>query len=308
MASEGLKVIQWYVDTRELWPEATKTAQLEDAASEYLELLTPEERTGVLKYYFVRDAKMSLASQLLKHFVVSKTAGIPWLETKLSRDANKKPVFVSSTGEQPVSFNVTHQAGIVALAAVAGYPATSGAVDVGTDVVCVSERRDRDHKMIREQGWATFIDMHADVFGREETRDIKENPLSGAPPDVLRGSEERKVDFQLRRFYALWCLREAYVKMTGEALLAPWLHDLNFRDLRAPAPGEAIPRHDIAFKGAKVTDANVCLRSLGDDYMTCTALRTPARKEDGLGWGLGPYESVDITSILAHAQADNAAM
>jgi hypothetical protein len=30
-SSAGVKVIQWIVDTRDLWPEASKTAQLEVA-------------------------------------------------------------------------------------------------------------------------------------------------------------------------------------------------------------------------------------------------------------------------------------
>lgn len=34
MGSENLKVIQYLVDTRKLWPGATKTAQLENEVSE----------------------------------------------------------------------------------------------------------------------------------------------------------------------------------------------------------------------------------------------------------------------------------
>ncbi|KAI1873924.1 uncharacterized protein JN550_003193 [Neoarthrinium moseri] len=306
MASEGPVLIQWIVDTRSLWPEATKTAQLEDVAPQYLALLTPEERTGVLKYYFVRDAKMSLASQLLKHYVVSKTQGIPWASTKLTRDSHKKPIYLSPSGEQPVYFNVSHQAGIVALTAVTDYPAGFGPVDVGVDVVCVNERADRDHKMIQTQGWGTFVDMHADVFGRSEAADLKDVSLAGQPRHII--------DANLRKFYALWCLREAYVKMTGEALLAEWLNDLEFKSLRAPVPalnevqtaGDAqdtiIREHEVLFKGKKVDDANICLRSLGKDYMTCTAVRTPKAKDDALRWDFGPFETIDISIILEHAE------
>ncbi|KAK9419426.1 putative Phosphopantetheinyl transferase [Seiridium unicorne] len=305
MATNGPQVIQWIVDTRNLWPEATKPAQLETAAPEYLALLTPQEKAGVLKYFFVRDAKMSLASHFLKHYVLSKTLRIPWSATTITRDTHGKPIYIAPDGSQPVQFNVSHQNGIVALSAVAGYDGP-GTVDVGVDVVCVSERESRDHHMIQTEGWAKFVDMHSDVFGRSETRDLKNMP-------PLAGQSKEAVDAHLRKFYTLWCLREAYVKMTGEALLAVWLHDLEFQSFRAPDaavaetqaagdPEKTIVReHEVLFKGKKVDDANICLRSLGKDYMTCTAVRTPAKKEVALGWELGPFETIDIATILKHA-------
>ncbi|ETS77820.1 hypothetical protein PFICI_09882 [Pestalotiopsis fici W106-1] len=310
MTKTSVQVIQWIVDTRNLWPEATKPAQLETVAPEYLAILTPEEKKGVLKYFFIRDAKMSLASQFLKHYVLSKTLGLPWSATTITRDPHGKPIYVAPDGSRPVEFNVSHQNGIVALAAVAHYDGP-GAVDVGVDVVCVNEREARDHKMIETEGWARFVDMHADVFGKSETVDLKAvGRLTGQSKDVLNA--------HLRKFYALWCLREAYVKMTGEALLAPWLHQLEFQNLRAPEAGHTdasgtlvqtaddppstiIREHEVLFKGAKVDDANICLRSLGRDYMTATAVRTPASKEIALGWDLGPFETLDLSIILKHA-------
>ncbi|XXH02283.1 hypothetical protein Hte_008653 [Hypoxylon texense] len=316
MGSDKVEVIQYLVDTRDLWPRATKTKDLENEASRALALLTEEEQKGVLRYYFVPDAKMSLASHLLKHWVVSKYAGVPWWDTKLTRDPNGKPIYVDpATGKQPVFFNVSHQAGLVALVAVAGY---GGQADVGTDVVCTSERRTRDHRIVNTEGWSKFVDMHADVFGRLEASYLKGDLLSTQPglPELARG--EQIVDFKLRCFYTLWCLREAYVKMTGEALLASWLKDLNFRRFRAPEPGarfeqlpdaeavekqEIIKDHEITFHGKRVEEANICLRSLGPDYMTCSAIRTPQKKEDGLSWDIGPYGFLPIEEILSHAEA-----
>ncbi|CAJ2503774.1 Uu.00g111680.m01.CDS01 [Anthostomella pinea] len=323
MGSDKVEVIQYLVDTRKLWPQATKTNQLEHEASRALALLTEEERAGVLRFYFVADAKMSLASHLLKHWVVSRYCGIPWRDTKLTRDAHGKPIFVdAATGQQPVAFNVSHQAGLVALVAVHGYEA--GKVDAGVDIVCTSERQDRDRRMVRVEGWAKFVDMHAEVFGASEAAYLKKDLLASSAsasqpgPDLPPlAREEDMVDFKLRGFYTLWCLREAYVKMTGEALLAEWLRDLNFRGFRAPEPGDAdsfvqasdeeepaqvIRVHDVLFKGRKVDDANICLRALGPDYMTCTAVRTPGRKEDGLGWELGPFAFLALERILDDAE------
>ncbi|KAI8951807.1 phosphopantetheinyl transferase [Xylaria longipes] len=320
MASSEVKVIQYLVDTRELWPAAAKASDLLNEASRPFALLTPEERTKVLKYYFVADAKMALASHLLKHWVVSKYCGVPWRETKLSADTNGKPVFKDAAGRQPVVFNVSHQAGLVALVAAHGYDAANGGdsskVDIGTDIVCVSERRRRDHQMIRAEGWPRFVDMHAEVFGRSEAAYLKTG-LAALPAYAALQTEDERRDYKLRAFYTLWCLREAYVKMTGEALLAEWLGDLVFQGFEPPEPGTAfaqsddddddprqiIRRHDVVFKGSKVEDANICIRSLGPDYMTCTAVRTPERKEDALGWELGPYGFLTVDEIVAHGEA-----
>lgn len=282
----------------------------------------------MLKYYFVADAKMSLVSHLLKHWAVARHAGVPWAETRLTRDARTKPVHVDGAGRQPVAFNVSHQAGLVALVVARGRgygPDGDGdgdggpAADVGIDVVCTSERRERDRRVVRTEGWPSFVDMHAEVFGAGEASDLR------AAGDGDGDGDDLDLDFRLRRFYTLWCLREAYVKMTGEALLAPWLRDLDFVRFRAPAPGppggagdgagvgvggpvppredEAVTTHEIVFRGQAVDDANVCIRSLGPDYMVCTAVRTPLRKEDALGLDLRSYEFLSIEEILEVAEA-----
>lgn len=282
-------------------------------AARALALLNEDERKGVLKYLFVRDAKMSLASHLLKHYAISKLLALPWSSTKITRNSKTKPVYVDpSTGTSPIDFNVSHQAGLVALVAAAGYG--PGEVDVGCDVVCVNEREDRDHKMIEAEGWGSFVDMHADVFAPGEASYLKYQILSAIPGALQPGVSARdKNAFKLRCFYTLWGLREAYVKMTGDALLAPWLKVLEFKNFKPPQPqsgmgakredGQDVVRvEDIWFEGEKVEDANVCLRSLGPDYMTCSALRTPKQKDLGLGAELGPYEVVEIEEILEWAE------
>lgn len=279
----------------------------------------------MLRYLFVRDAKMSLASHLLKHYVVSRSLDLAWADTKLSRNAKTKPVYVDpATGKSPIDFNVSHQAGLVALVAAYGYgygeegngeEEGEELVDVGCDVVCVNERADRDHGMIAKEGWPMFVDMHADVFAPGEADYLKYRILSAIPGALPPGASARQAnEFKLRCFYTLWCLREAYVKMTGEALLAPWLKVLEFKNFKPPQPqtdmnkaradGEDVVQvQDVWFEGNKVDDANVCLRSLGADYMTCTAVRTTRNKEVGLGLELGAYELVEMNEILDYAES-----
>ncbi|KAI3540762.1 phosphopantetheinyl transferase [Colletotrichum abscissum] len=304
-------IIQWILDTRHLWPEATETKQLEQAASRAFALLSADERKAVLKYYHVRDAKLSLGSHLLKRYAISRFCGVPWHDATAIRDERTKPIFRTADGTSPLSFNVSHQAGLVAMFAVHGYDVTArGPVDVGVDIVCTSERRTRDHGMLTKEGWPKFVDVHADVLSPIEANFLKWQVLAAIPPGLKPGASlEDAADFKLRCFYALWCLREAYVKMTGEALLAPWLGDLQFKKFRPPTPAEsfgaeseAVADHEIVFKGAKVEDANVSLRALGPDYMTCSAVRTPEHKEDGLAFELGPYKMLDIDEVLAFGE------
>ncbi|KAK4673807.1 hypothetical protein QC763_115190 [Podospora pseudopauciseta] len=318
-------LVQWILDTRPWYPEATQTKQLETHASRALSLLPESERASVLRYFHVRDAKMSLASHLLKHYAITKLTPTPWSATTITRNSKTKPVYLDpSTGQEPVSFNVTHQAGLVALVAVANYH--SGQADTGVDVVCTSERRDRDHKLILTDpaGWPGFVDMHADVFGPGEVTYLKYRVLSAVPGLVSGSKPEDLIDGKLRAFYALWALREAYIKLTGEALLAEWLRELEFVSFRPPRPTEAwevparedddddvdtdtaqaIRKFDIRFRGGKVEDVKMCLRSMGPDYMIATAVRTPDRKEDALGWELGPYEFLELDELLDFAEAN----
>lgn len=292
---------------------------------------------------------MALVSHLLKHWAVATTCGVPWSQTGLGRDERGKPIFTTRTGSssstatarQPVFFNVSHQAGLVALIAATKSSTTGDVddnwrVDVGTDIVCTSERRERDHKMIRENGWSEFVNMHAEVFGRAETEHLKHGDLlrtsssssSSSPPvttpsaNTTSAAAAAAIDAKLRAFYALWCYREAYVKMTGDALLASWLNDLEFRDFRAPEPGPpagangSLTQHqqvgqpaeqvrrgcEILLSGEQVDDANVCLRSLGPDFMTCSAVRTPRDKTVAMGIELGPYEWLSLEQILGDAE------
>lgn len=259
---------------------------------------------------------MVLGSHLLKHYLIARFCGVPWREIKLTRDAHKKPIYRdAATGKLPIAFNVSHQAGIVALVAVHGYD--RGQVDVGVDVVCTSERRGRDLQSVEKQGWLSFVDVYADVFARSEVNYLKYQILSTVPgaPRGPGTTQEQIADFKLRCFYTIWCLREAYVKMTAEALVADWLGALEFRNFvpPAPTPGFDVPadedglqvvrEHEIHFRGRRVDDANVCLRALGPDYIFATAVRTAPNKEDGLAFRLGPFQMLSVEDILTFAES-----
>ncbi|TGO52323.1 hypothetical protein BCON_0143g00050 [Botryotinia convoluta] len=342
MASPGSEpyIVQWLLDTRLLWPVHRKdkpreeVAELRTAASRALALLSESEQESVLKYYHVKDAKMSLASHLLKHLVIAKYCNVPWSKTTISRESNGKPCYISAADQPRIEFNVSHQAGLVTLIAVIG---GDGTINVGTDIVCANERLSHDYKYIEKSGFFEWIDMHGEVFADSEVNHMKLSILGldeAAPGKKLHGygndalsrcqwrnrqldlvitdsegkaeqsriDSNKVIDAKIRRFYAMWCLRETYVKMTGEALLAPWLKDLEIRDARSPTAsevhdlnslerGETIDNYRIVFKGREVTNVHMELAALGPHYMVGGAVRVT---ENDKKLGLGPWKELDL--------------
>jgi 4'-phosphopantetheinyl transferase len=292
-------------------------------------LLSESEQASVLKYYFVKDAKMSLGSALLKHLIITKYCKVPWSSSTISRKGNGKPCFISKSGDSKIDFNVSHQAGIVSLIAAIG---STEDVQVGTDVVCANERLKSDYAHIEKEGFFDWVDMHADVFAEKEINHMKLSPVMvdfGIPVASIHGygndelsrcqwrnrplyikikteSGDEKmarvesntvVDSKLRRFYAMWCLREAYVKMTGEALLAPWLKDLVIADVEAPVAGKdtnetyslkeggTFTNFECFMKGERVTDVKIDLTAFGEAYIVGGAIRLPRAYEETLVFG-----------------------
>jgi 4'-phosphopantetheinyl transferase len=244
-----------------------------------------------------------------------------------------------------VDFNVSHQAGIVSLIAVVG----AKGVTVGTDVVCVNERIQNDYKHIEKDGFFDWVDMHADVFAESEVNFMKLYPvdldlnipgaeIKGYGKDAtsrcqwrnrkleikaVNGGNGRKmevesnkvIDAKLRRFYAMWCLRETYVKMTGEALLAPWLKELEISNVRIPGPwpgfneegsleeGDMVEELRILFKGKLVTNVKMELTALGKDFMVGGAIRLTTRV-DKSDLAMGQWKELDLgTDVLAFGES-----
>ncbi|TVY46762.1 4'-phosphopantetheinyl transferase NpgA [Lachnellula occidentalis] len=323
------QIVQWLLDTRDLWPvphrarSKDQVQELKSVASRALALLSSAEQDSVLRYYHVKDAKMSLASHLLKHLVITKYCNVPWSKSKISRQpTHGKPCYIPEGIEDHMhmDFNVSHQAGIVSLIAAIGF---ENQVDVGTDVVCANERLIQDYSNIDKEGFFAWVDIHGDVFADSELQDMKLSPVSAESVGILGGEVEgyakdtlsrcqwrnKKLDIKvvkadgvpesvelssnvvlnakLRRFYAMWCLRETYIKMTGEALLASWLKDLEISNVQTPAAkdsadsssleiGDVARDFKIVFKGKPVNDVNMELSALGPAYMIGGCVRPSA--------------------------------
>jgi len=236
--------------------------------------VSSEEQGKACKFYFIKDAKLSLASSLLKRLFVSKTAGIPWKEVTYTRRGDKthgKPCCVLPQAQHlHLDFNVTHQAGLAALIG----SSVSG-VEVGIDITCVDEREENDIRMIEEEGFDHWIDIHEEMFSFADLQSMKQSAKAA----------NGELSSSLRTFYTYWCLKEAYIKMVGEGLLAKWLKHVEFRHVRCPqavAPkrgaqrwGDMVTGVEVWVRGQRRDDVILTLQAFEENYIIGTAIQQP---------------------------------
>ncbi|PKY02759.1 hypothetical protein P168DRAFT_272258 [Aspergillus campestris IBT 28561] len=297
--SDSQSLLRWYIDTRPL-TASTTTLPL-------LDTLQPSDQETVKKYYHLKDKHMSLASYLLKYLFIHRTCRIPWDKITISRTPppHHRPCFIPSlalTTDNPkglptIEFNVSHQASLIALAgtttpASSPNPTASSSPNpsttptpstpqLGIDITCVNERRSTDTTQQTRPALEEFVDIFSEVFSQRELQTIK----NAAAPTPGR-SESDAVAYAFRLFYTYWALKEAYIKMTGEALLAPWLRELEFLDVVAPDPPAAggggasslecgVPYTGVRtlLYGQRVADVRIEVVALGEDYLIATAAR-----------------------------------
>ncbi|KAL4807347.1 hypothetical protein BDV18DRAFT_137504 [Aspergillus unguis] len=294
------KLTRWYIDTRNL-TNSHSTLTL-------LWSLRIPDQVASQRFYHLKDKHMSLASNLLKYLYIHRTCRIPWEAINISRtaDPHRRPCYIPDLSKlrkneplnwQPVNveFNVSHQAGMVALV---GTPTplspTSGAgtqtehtkPQVGVDITCVNERKggkeeDRKLSVLRE-----FVDIFSEVFSPGEIAAMKRVQVLSSGDTSTTLSDEQLVEYGYRLFYTYWALKEAYIKMTGEALLAPWLRELEFSNVVAPGPESGDEKFGEPYKEVKTTlrnklveDVRIEVAALEADYLFATAAR---------GDGIGP--------------------
>ena len=202
--------------------------------------------------------------------------------------------------KQPyIDFNISHQAGLVVLVGT-----TACGVEVGVDVTCVDERDDmasirKRGVGVEQDGFGAWVDVYEQVLSSREMADLKgwlpvgdETTGSGTGNDIRSGTlytthdSETVLRMKLRRFYTLWAYKEAYLKMTGEALLADWVKELEFDNLRAPRPSVSGGEEDSSSLGEKVTDVvpkragekisgtTMEIQAFEENYLIATAIRS----------------------------------
>ncbi|MCJ1278913.1 hypothetical protein MMC21_006734 [Puttea exsequens] len=280
----GITVFRWLLDVGPIWenPAASKS-RLREATAQWareqdvqdaMSLLTDEEKAKVLRFYRPSDAKLSLGSFLLKHNAIARTCGVSWSEAIIGEDSKRKPCYKKPSNPEATTmeFNVSHHGDLVALVGCPGSTAK-----LGVDIVKMNWVK--DYALVLRDGFRTWASTYEMVFSDREVNDI-----AGYEPPVP-GTPEEKIRAQLRHFYAHWCLKEAYVKMTGEALLAPWLRDVEFRNVQVPLPtsrvqhsrdinhewGQTCTDVEIWWSGSRVTHVKLEIQAFREDYMIATA-------------------------------------
>lgn len=117
---------------------------------------------------------------------------------------------------------------------------------------------------------------------------------SSASPDSSDGAwEVELVAARLRRFYTFFALKEAYIKMTGEALLAKWLRDLEFRNVTAPGVaeegkwGEVEVGFEVWFRKERVEGLRIEVVGFGAEFVVALVGKGMGRERQGQGPGQG---------------------
>lgn len=312
-------VYRWLLDTTQLWPAPASNSHgysltstehwATGDASRALSVLPPEETAKVLRFRRSQDAKLKLGSYLLKHLAIVRSCDILWSESVISVADNGKPCYnpPEDAQEKTVHFNVSHHGAVVVLIGRAG-PGPR----LGIDVMQVNW--DKDRRSVAREGFEGWVRIFQDVFSEREVADmvstipetytLEDSAVVNLKEVEERGgsykigdedlivqipngreqtiSPEARLKARFRRFYTFWSLKEAYIKMTGEALMAKWLRELEFRNVRVPQTSKQL--QSAGLWGSIVSDVEVWLENVkegktcmeiqafGEDYIISTAV------------------------------------
>ena len=266
------------LDVEPLWPfdyhgdlpfRSTELWVRNEKNKEVLQYLPSAEQAKVLAYVRHTDAKLCLGSCLLKRRAISEACGVPWSDITISEDSNRKPCYrPTDPSSKRFEFNVSHHGSVVALVACVG-----DNVKLGVDVVKVDT--EKDYPKVLREGFESWARTYEAVFSSRETEDI----INYAPSEAMASTDQ--VGAQLRHFYAHWCLKEAYVKMTGEALMAKWLRQVEFRHVKVPAAsltgfwGKICTQVEVWAHGKKVDNVTLRIQAFREEYMIAVCASTP---------------------------------
>jgi 4'-phosphopantetheinyl transferase len=131
------------------------------------------------------------------------------------------------------------------------------------------------------------------MFSPAEMKDIIHHTPRAA---TVRTVPYFDMETKLRRFYTYFCIKEAYIKLVGEGLLAEWIKNCEFRNVQVPRPstgssvwGEKIlagwsskfsenDKNDaleIWLHGKQIRNVRTEMQAFGEDFIISTMM-TPS--------------------------------
>lgn len=223
---------------------------------EYRELLTPQERSQELRFYFADDRRRYLVTRALVRTVLSRYFEVAPADWRFSANPYGRPMIANVAHQQcGLCFNISHARGLIALA-VARHR------EVGVDVENVSTRE-------------VSLAIADRFFSASEVAELTCVP------------RERQQD----RFFEYWTFKESYIKARGMGLSIPLqLFSFHYPHERAvridihPKLGDDASRW--SFWQFRPTDAHLmalCVERRGSGVPTVTIRKViPMRTDERL--------------------------
>jgi 4'-phosphopantetheinyl transferase len=189
---ETLSARPGIVDLWYYFPETINDADL-SAAQEAL--MTPDEFARYRSFHFEPDRRIFVATRALVRTVLSRYAAVAPGQWRFLAGPHGRPRVAYPKVKPPIYFNLSNTPGLVVCAVSVAHES------IGVDV----ERIDRiDHK-------TEILELADRYFSPSEVRALRALPSFERP----------------RRFFALWTLKESYIKARGLGLAQP-LHQFTF--------------------------------------------------------------------------------
>ena len=207
-------------------------------------LLSKEEKAQSLRFYFAKDRNRYLLTRALIRTVLSRYAKVSPSEWQFEKAQDGRPYVVGEKQQEVshLSFNISHTDGLIIVGIANG-------VEIGVDV----ENTNR----------APMLEIANRVFSVEEASRMQ----------TLSKEEQR------RYFFALWTLKESYVKARGVGLRLPfkqiafeWGNDSRINPCFNPEVNDVVNRWKfLQLYPSDHHVAAICVEwpMMGDIQLTC---------------------------------------
>lgn len=156
-----------------------------DAWEALASLLDDAERERASRFHFDHDRRAYIAAHALLRVLLSAEAPRPPTDWRFATGAHGKPEIAREPGVPPLSFNLSHTRGLVAVALTLTH-------DVGIDVEAIEPKR-------------LSLELAERFFAPAEVALLRATPAEALP----------------ERLFAIWTLKEASIKAMGRGLSLP---------------------------------------------------------------------------------------